>query len=190
MNSWLNAQVAEQWLQPLWVKVCLLAIGVFICVFTLGYWFYIAGQLNELQSYIVQEQVLKAALTRKVNQAAKASQLEEKLADLNLHHIALSKAHDAKGNTIQMMTDIEACASKTDVHISRFQWGKNVVEQSISQTPISLEVKSNWNNAGYFLQCLAHLPQLFIVNRMVWHGDQSESQLVNLQVMAQLVTQS
>lgn len=170
----LNASLAAQFrglngrhpgLWPLLPRL-LCALGALVCVVVLGWFGYLSGQQDTLESGRAEEQRLREAYKAKVRQAINLEGLMKQKEQINEYVATLEKQLPSKAEMDALLSDINQAGLGRGLQFELFKPGQVVVRDYYAELPISIRVTGSYHDIGAFTSDIAHLPRIVTLNNL------------------------
>lgn len=160
----LNGRHPGQW--PL-VPRLLCAIGVFVVVLGLAYYFYWSTQLDELDAGQQEEVKLREAYKEKIHKAINLDALIKQKAQVEEYVSTLEKALPSKAEMDALLSDINHAGLGRGLQFELFRPDQPVVKDYYAEQPIHIIVTGSYHDIGAFSGDIANLPRIVTLNNLV-----------------------
>ncbi|MES2933543.1 MAG: type 4a pilus biogenesis protein PilO [Pseudomonadota bacterium] len=144
----------------------LCAVGVLIGVLAGGWYFYWAGQLEELERGAQEELKLKDAYKDKIQKAVNLEALRKQKEQVGHYVASLEKQLPSKSEMDALLSDINQAGLGRGLQFELFKPGQVVVKDYYAELPINVKVTGNYHDVGAFTSDIANLPRIVTLNNM------------------------
>jgi type IV pilus assembly protein PilO len=159
----LNGRDPGQW--PV-IPRMMCALGTLIGVIVLGWFLYLSGQQDELDSGEQAEIQLRDAYKLKVQQAINLNSLRKQKDQVNEYVSTLEKQLPSKAEMDALLSDINQAGLGRGLQFELFKPGQVVVKDYYAELPIDIKVTGNYHDVGSFTSDIANLPRIVTLNNM------------------------
>jgi len=159
----LNARNPGQW--PL-IPRLLCAVGVFVGVLALGWFFYWDGQLTELDNGQQEEEKLKEQFKTKVQKAINLDGLRKQKEQVTEYVASLEKQLPSKAEMDALLSDINQAGLGRGLQFELFKPGQVAVKDYYAELAIDIRVTGNYHDIGSFSSDIANLPRIVTLHNL------------------------
>jgi type IV pilus assembly protein PilO len=144
----------------------LCAAGVTAAVIGLGYFFYWAGQYEDLDAGAQEETRLRSDYRAKIAQAVNLEALQEQKAQVDQYVVRLEKQLPSKAEMAALLSDINQAGLGRGLQFELFKPGQVVVKDYYAELPIDIKVSGSYHDIGAFAADMANLPRIVTLNNL------------------------
>jgi len=159
----LNGRDPGQW--PI-IPRMMCALGALLAVIVLGWFLYLSGQQDELDSGEQEEIKLREAYKLKVQQAINLNSLRKQKEQVNEYVSTLEKQLPSKAEMDALLSDINQAGLGRGLQFELFKPGQVVVKDYYAELPIDIKVTGNYHDVGAFASDIANLPRIVTLNNL------------------------
>lgn len=159
----LDGRHPGQW--PLIPRV-MCGLGVMVAVVVLGWFLYLDGQQEELNTGEQEEVKLKDAYQQKVRQAINLAALRKQKEQVSEYVSTLEKQLPSKAEMDALLSDINQAGLGRGLQFELFKPGQVVVKDYYAELPIDIKITGSYHDVGAFTSDIANLPRIVTLNRM------------------------
>lgn len=141
-------------------------LGVLVAVVVLGWFLYLDGQQEELNTGEQEEVKLKEAYQQKVRQAINLAALRKQKEQVSEYVSTLEKQLPSKAEMDALLSDINQAGLGRGLQFELFKPGQVVVKDYYAELPIDIKITGNYHDVGAFTSDIANLPRIVTLNRM------------------------
>jgi type IV pilus assembly protein PilO len=160
----LNGRHPGQW--PI-VPRFLCAVGVFVVLLGLAWYFYWSGQMDELDAGQQAEVKLREAYKGKIHEAINLDALLKQKAQVEEYVSTLEKALPSKAEMDALLSDINHAGLGRGLQFELFKPGQVIVKDYYAEQPIEIKVTGSYHDIGSFSSDIANLPRIVTLNNLV-----------------------
>lgn len=142
------------------------AIGVFLLVLFIGWYFYWSGQLDAQTLGEQQEAKLRAEYQTKIEQAINLDELRKQKGQVGLFVQALEKQLPSKADMDKLLSDINQAGLGRGLQFELFKPGQVVVKDYYAELPIDIKILGSYHDIGAFGSDMANLSRIVTLNNM------------------------
>jgi type IV pilus assembly protein PilO len=159
----LNGRHPGQW--PI-VPRLMCALGVFIVVLGLAWYFLWSEQLDELDAGAQNEVKLREAYTGKIHEAINLDALLRQKAQVAEYVSTLEKALPNKAEMAALLEDISQAGLGRSLQFEQFKPGQVLVKDYYAEQPIDIKITGSYHDIGAFSSDIANLPRIVTLNNL------------------------
>jgi type IV pilus assembly protein PilO len=159
----LNGRHPGQW--PI-VPQLLCAIGTFVVVLGLAWYFYWSGQMDELDAGQQEEVKLRDTYKEKIHKAINLDALIKQKAQVEEYVSTLEKALPNKAEMDALLSDINHAGLGRGLQFELFRPEQPVVKDYYAEQPIDIKVSGSYHDIGAFSSDIANLPRIVTLNNL------------------------
>ena len=161
--SGLRGRDPGQW--PL-LPQALCAVAIFAAVLGAGWFLYGAGQVEQYDAGIQEEEKLKEAYRQKIQQAINLDALRKQKEQVGQYVASLEKQLPSKAEMDALLSDINQAGLGRGLQFELFKPGKVVVKDYYAELPIDIKIRGNYHDVASFTSDIAGLPRIVTLNNM------------------------
>ncbi|HSY29686.1 MAG TPA: type 4a pilus biogenesis protein PilO [Burkholderiaceae bacterium] len=159
----LNGRHPGQW--PI-VPRLMCALGVFVAVLGLAWYFLWSSQLDELDTGAQAEVKLREAYTGKIHEAINLDALLRQKAQVAEYVSTLEKALPNKAEMAALLEDISHAGLGRSLQFEQFKPGQVLVKDYYAEQPIDIKITGSYHDIGAFSSDIANLPRIVTLNNL------------------------
>lgn len=142
------------------------ALGVMVAVLAAGWFLYGAGQFDEYDAGVQEEEKLKEAYKQKIQQAINLDALRKQKEQVGQYVASLEKQLPSKAEMDALLSDINQAGLGRGLQFELFKPGQVVVKEYYAELPIEIKIKGNYHDVASFTSDIAGLPRIVTLNNM------------------------
>lgn len=157
-----NLDVNNMGVWPVGAKlvVCLL---IALVIVGLGWYFFVADKVTELESGQAQEVTLRADFEEKAARAANLEPLKQQLAQMEQMLQQMLRQLPSRTEMPDLIVDISQTALASGISNELFQPGAEIQQDFYAEKPITLRMVGTYHQFGSFVSGVASLPRVVIL---------------------------
>jgi type IV pilus assembly protein PilO len=136
---------------------------VFVVVAAVGWYAYISGQQDDLESAENKETSLKQEFSTKQAKAANLEALDQQLAEMKDMLRQLLRQLPSRTEMPELLVDISQTALAAGIETDLFQPGPETPRDFYAEKPITLRMVGTYHQFGTFISGVASLPRVVIL---------------------------
>lgn len=161
--SGLRGRDPGQW--PL-IPQAFCAVAVFAAVLAAGWFLYGAGQVEQYDAGVQEEEKLKEAYRQKIQQAVNLDALRKQKEQVGQYVASLEKQLPSKAEMDALLSDINQAGLGRGLQFELFKPGKVVVKDYYAELPIDIKIRGSYHDVASFTSDIAGLPRIVTLNNM------------------------
>jgi type IV pilus assembly protein PilO len=142
------------------------AVGVFVVLLALAWYFYWSGQIDELDAGQQEEVKLRELYKSKIHEAINLDALLKQKAQVEEYVSTLEKALPNKAEMDALLSDITHAGLGRGLQFELFKPGQVVVKDYYAEQPIEIKVTGSYHDVGAFSSDIANLPRIVTLNNL------------------------
>jgi type IV pilus assembly protein PilO len=136
---------------------------VFVLVVLIGWYVYISGQQDQLQSLAGKEDQLKQEFSQKQAKAVNLDALQQQLDEMQDMLRQLLRQLPSKTEMPELLVDVSQAALSAGLETDLFQPGPETSKDFYAEKPIQLKMVGTYHQFGAFISAVASLPRVVIL---------------------------
>jgi type IV pilus assembly protein PilO len=136
---------------------------VFVVIIVVGWYFFVSGQQDELETARGQEDSLKSEFSAKQAKAANLEALQQQLNEMQDMLRQLLRQLPSKTEMPELLVDISQTALAAGLEPDIFQPGPETPKDFYAEKPITLRMVGTYHQFGTFISGVASLPRVVIL---------------------------
>lgn len=135
----------------------------FVLVVLIGWYVYISGQQDQLQSLAGKEDQLKQEFSQKQAKAVNLDALQKQLDEMQDMLRQLLRQLPSKTEMPELLVDVSQAALSAGLETDLFQPGPESSKDFYAEKPIQLKMVGTYHQFGAFISAVASLPRVVIL---------------------------
>ena len=140
-----------------------LCVIVAVIIILLGWWLFVRGQQNELETLEKQESELRTEFEGKQGRASNLEPLKQQLAQMEQQLQQMLRQLPSKTEMPDLIVDISQTALATGIQNELFQPAVETKKEFYAEKPIALRMVGTYHQFGAFVSGVASLPRVVIM---------------------------
>ena len=136
---------------------------VAVIIILLGWWLFVRGQQNELETLERQESELRTEFEGKQGRASNLEPLKQQLAQMEQQLQQMLRQLPSKTEMPDLIVDISQTALATGIQNELFQPAVETKKEFYAEKPIALRMVGTYHQFGAFVSGVASLPRVVIM---------------------------
>ena len=136
---------------------------VAVIIILLGWWLFVRGQQNELETLEKQESELRTEFEGKQGRASNLEPLKQQLAQMEQQLQQMLRQLPSKTEMPDLIVDISQTALATGIQNELFQPAVETKKEFYAEKPIALRMVGTYHQFGAFVSGVASLPRVVIM---------------------------
>jgi type IV pilus assembly protein PilO len=136
---------------------------VFVVIAFLGWYLYISGEQDSLQSLAAKEDQLKTEFTQKQAKSANLEALQQQLDEMQDMLRQLLRQLPSRTEMPELLVDISQTALSAGLETDQFKPGAETLKDFYAEKPIALRMTGTYHQFGTFISGVASLPRVVIL---------------------------
>ena len=136
---------------------------VAVIILLLGWWLFVRGQQNELETLEAQEAELRTEFEGKQGRASNLEPLKQQLAQMEQQLQQMLRQLPSKTEMPDLIVDISQTALATGIQNELFQPAVETKKEFYAEKPIALRMVGTYHQFGAFVSGVASLPRVVIM---------------------------
>ncbi len=136
---------------------------VAVIIILLGWWLFVRGQQNELETLEAKESELRTEFEGKQGRASNLEPLKQQLAQMEQQLQQMLRQLPSKTEMPDLIVDISQTALATGIQNELFQPAVETKKEFYAEKPIALRMVGTYHQFGAFVSGVASLPRVVIM---------------------------
>ncbi len=162
----------------------LVAFGLGIVIFVLGYTPYLMPKLEQLDRLKLKEQALKVTYQSQAKQIVGLPLQQANLKRLNRQYRYFLSSLPKQKQLLNTLMTINAQSEQLALNMTRIDWGEKQEHTFFERLPLHIELTGDYHAIGHFSQKVAELPQLIVFDSASWTRINPTSQELQFRAQA------